>query len=609
MWTFRSLKNAPKTELINFLKTISYFQSLPDSRIGELSAQFQPVFVQSGEVIINEGDIGDSLYIVQSGRLLVTKIIQNNEQIIGEIIKGDLVGELSLFTQQPRAATVLAIRDSFLWKLSKEEFDLFVEKNSSHVMPIVKTAILRLLKPNGLRQQTVRSLALAPAGRYSLDKEFIASLAEQLSLSAPTLLVNSTLVKNQFKDLKSTNSLKIELTDPRISEWLNEQEQKYTYVLYEADDINTEWTRLCLRQADKIILFADANDSKKLGGIEQYLFYSLEKTYRPPIELFLLHDEKTFIPTLTIEWLKDRPIKGYQHFKKGNAEDLKRMIRLILGRGIGLVLGGGGAKSFAHIGVYKALCELKIPVDFVGGTSMGSIIAAGIAMNFSVDEMILYIHKFIITNKKFNDYTIPAVSLLGGNGWLNALKNIFGETYIEDLWRPFFCVASNFTLRKVELLKTGPVYKAVRASASLPGIVPPISNDRNELLVDGGIFNNVPVDVMRAFAPPCEIIAVRVSPFSNVHAEIPDGIVSGFKRYFSRFGGEGIKKMALVPSLSDLVIGAITLCNDEKELIQLSSANHAIDINLSEFSMLDFTKFPRLIDLGYQAAMKQFESL
>ncbi|RUR12421.1 patatin-like phospholipase family protein [Legionella sp. km772] len=608
MWSFRSLKQAPKTELINFLKTIPYFQSLPETSIKELSEQFKPCFIQSGEVIIKEGEMGDSLYIVQTGRLLVTKIIQNNQQIIGEMVRGDLVGELSLFTQQARAATVIAIRDSFLWKLSKEQFDIFVEKNSTHVMPIVRTAILRLLKPNTLRQQTLRSLAIAPAGRYPLDKDFIRLLAEQLSLSAPTLLVNSSLIKNQFKELKTNNSLKIELTDPRITEWLNEQEQKYTYVLYEADDINTEWTRLCLRQADKIFLFADSADTPKLGGIEQYLFYSLEKNYRPPIELFLLHDEKISIPIGTIEWLKERPIKGYQHFRKGHAEDLQRIIRLILGRGVGLVLGGGGAKSFAHIGVYKALCELKIPVDFVGGTSMGSIIAAGIAMNFTIPEMIESIDRYVIKNKKFNDYTIPSVSLLGGGGWLYALKSIFGDTYIEDLWRPFFCVASNFTLRKVELIKTGPVYKAVRASASLPGVVPPISNERNELLVDGGIFNNVPVDIMRNFAPPCEIIAVRVSPFSNVHAQIPDGIVSGFKRYFSRFGNDSLKRMAEVPSLSEIIIGTITLCNDEKELIQLSSANHALDINLSEFSMLDFSKLPDLIELGYQAAMEQFQS-
>lgn len=601
MWTFKAIKQAPKTELIQFLKTISYFQSLPQTSIQDLAEQFQACSVRSGEVIIKEGEEGDGLYIVQSGRLLVTKTILNNQQIIGEIGRGDLVGELSLFTQQARAATVFAIRDSLLWQLSKEQFDCFVAKNAAHIMPIVRTAILRLLKPSTLPQQTLRALALVPAGSAPLSAHFIRALTAQLSLTAPTLLVNRALLNQQFSELEGSAAI-----EPRIVEWLNEQEQKYSYVLYETDVQNTEWTRLCLRQADKIFLFADAHDSPSLNEIEHYLFASLERAYQLPVELFLLHDEYTAIPRGTRSWLHERPLQSFQHFRKEHTGDLKRIVRLILGQGVGLVLGGGGAKSFAHLGVYKALCELNIPVDFVGGTSMGSIIAAAIAMNLTVEQMIESIQRYVINNKKFNDYTIPSVSLLGGGGWLSALKNIFGETEIEDLWRPFFCVASNFTLRKAELLKTGPVYKAVRASASLPGVVPPISNERDELLVDGGIFNNVPVDLMRNFASPCEIIAVRVSPFSNVYAQIPDGIVSGFKRYFSRFGSEHLKKMAGVPNLSELIIGAITLCNDEKELAQLANANHALDIDLSEFSMLDFSKLPDLIELGYQAAMARF---
>lgn len=608
MWTFSTLKQASQTQLISFLKTISYFQLLPEKRIKELSAQFQPVLVQSGELLIQEGEEGDSLYIVQTGRLLITKLVNNNPQIIGEVISGDLVGELSLFTQQPRAATVLAIRDSCLWRLSKQQFDLFVKKNSKDVLPLVRAAILRLLKPIEHRHQRVRALAFISAGHDALDHDFIYSLIEKLSFTVSIILITSALIKEQFKDLANTNSSELGFSNSDIIHWLNEQEQKYTYVVYVADDTNTEWTRLCLRQADKIILLANAQNTTELGEIEQHLFYSSENTYRQPIELFLLHDDKTLIPSLTSEWLKVRPVKSYHHFKKSNKEDLNRIARLILGRGVGLVLGGGGAKSFAHIGVYKALCELNIPVDFVGGTSMGSVIAAGIAMNFSVEEMTEYIKKYMVKNKKFNDYTLPIVSLLGGNGWLYALQNTFGETCIEDLWRSFFCLASNFTLRRAELLKSGPVYKAVRASVSFPGVVPPISNERNELLVDGGIFNNVPVDIMKNFASPCEIIAVRVSPFSNVHAEIPDGIISGFKRYFSHLRKNAHRAGGRVPSLSELIIGTITLCNDEKELIQLANANYALDIDLSQFNMLDFSKFNQLIDLGYEAAMKQFET-
>lgn len=260
----------------------------------------------------------------------------------------------------------------------------------------------------------------------------------------------------------------------------------------------------------------------------------------------------------------------------------------------------------AQIGVYKALCELNIPVDLVGGTSMGSVVAANIAMNLSVDEIIDNLKKYVILNKKFNDYTLPAVSLLAGKGWGDALKAIFGEqTFIEDLWRPFFCVASNFTQRRIELLSSGSLYKSVRASAALPGVVPPISNERDELLIDGGIFNNLPVDIMRRHFSPCEIIAVRVSPFSDVHAHIPDGVISGVKRYLSRFSKEPIKQT--LPNITEILIGAITLCNDEQELIQLANANHALDINLSQFNILDFSKYVQLIDIGYKAAMEQFQ--
>jgi hypothetical protein len=112
---------------------------------------------------------------------------------------------------------------------------------------------------------------------------------------------------------------------------------------------------------------------------------------------------------------------------------------------------------------------------------------------------------------------------------------------------------------------------------------------------------------MRSNYSPCEIIAVRVSPSSDVHAHIPDGVVSGVKKYFSRFAKESHKTFSTVPSITELIVGAITLCNDEQELIQLANANHSLDIDLSQFSILDFTKYAQLIDIGYKAGMEQFQ--
>ena len=607
MWTFGSAKPSPPQELINFLKTVKYFQALPKKCIYELACEFQATYIQSGEIVMREGEPGDGLFVLQTGRLLIVKNNNTiNEQIIGEVERGELVGEFALFTEGARSATVVAIRDSVLWKLSKKHFDLFIQKNSTHIMPMVRAAILKLLGPKTEKKRLLRVLALAPAGRYSIDPDFVYRLVEELSLFAPTLLINDTLIKRQFE---KKLDVRAELSDPIVSGWLHDLEQKYTYVLYETDATNTEWTRLCLRQADKILLIGEAKDNPKLGDIEHYLFNSLDKVHRSPIELVLLHQMKIILPNNTLSWLKERSITRVHHLKEQQDCDIQRLVRMLTGRAIALVLGGGGAKSLAQIGVYKALCELNIPVDCVGGTSMGSAVAGGISMDLSASSIIDLVDRFVIKNKKFNDYTVPLVSLLGGEGWLNSLKKIFGEDiYIEDLWKPFFCVASNFTLRRVEILDKGSLYKSVRASASLPGVVPPISNEFNELLIDGGIFNNLPVDIMRSIVSPCVVIAVRVAPFSNVHAEIPDGVVSGLKRYMSRFGNDSLKKFADVPSLSEIVAGAITLCNDHRELAQFANADHSLDIDLSKFGILDFPKFPQLVEAGYKAAMDKFQN-
>jgi predicted acylesterase/phospholipase RssA/CRP-like cAMP-binding protein len=610
MWTFRSTKQAPLQELIVFLKSVHYFQELPEYAIIELANKFKAYYVQSGEIIIRQGDFGDGFYIVQSGRLLVIKSDKHSaDQLIGEANRGDIVGEFALFTAYPRTATVVAIRDSVLWKLSKTHFDEFIQKNSVHIMPMVRSVILKVLAPRVLKNQVIRAIAITSAGRLPIGNEFSLLLTEQLSRHAPTVLINYATIKQQFKEHNSGNALEIQLTDPRITQWLNEQEHIFPYVIYETDETNTEWTRLCLRQADKILLIGDAAvDSPQLGSIEQYLFSTLENTGRAAIELVLLQNQHTILPSRTIDWLGQRSITKIHHVRKSSEQDMQRLVRQVTGRGVALVLGGGGARALAHIGVYKALCELNIPVDYVAGTSMGSIVAAAIAMDLSLEQLIEYVTERVVKNKKMHDYTLPIVSLLSGAGWLEVLAKLFGENvYIEDLWRGFFCVSSNFTRRKMEVLSKGLLYKAVRASASLPGVVPPISNENNELLIDGGIYNNLPVDLMNNLESPGSVIAVRVSPFTDVLAEIPDGVVSGIGHYWSYLRGDKQKRYAQIPSLAEIVAGAITLRNDESEQEQFLRATHGLNINLSGFGILDFSKFPELLEVGYQEAMRLFQ--
>ena len=388
-----------------------------------------------------------------------------------------------------------------------------------------------------------------------------------------------------------------------IIDWLSEQEEKYQYIIYETDATYSPWTALCLRQADKIILLADSCNKPTLGLIEQHIFHESWKKICP-VELILLHNKDTTIPHNTSRWLKNRPVEVH-HVRKGLLKDIQRVVRLMRGQGIVLVLGGGGAKGIAHLGVYKAFCELGVPIDRVCGTSLGSIAGAFIAMEMPLEQIIERVNKYVIHNKKLNDYTLPTVSLMAGLGWTSALKNLYGDSLdIEDLWKSFFCISSNFTRRKMEVIKHGLLYSAIRASVSLPGILPPITNLRNELLIDGGLFNNLPVDVMRDFAAPCKIVAVRVSPFTEIHSHLPSGILSGFKHYYDKLIRKS-SSSAKMPNLAEIVIGSMTLCNDRHELRMLDEADYVLEINLNQFGMVEFDKLPELIELGYKAAMEK----
>lgn len=603
--------------LIQFLKTIEFLKTLPIAYIEKIASQCEMTHLHGGETLMHQGDEGNCLYIVQSGFLrAIKKQPGQDDVILSDIRRGELIGELALFTSAPRAATVIALRDSVLWKLSKASFDLFIQENPAQIMPMVKSVILRILHPPKPNKRPYVTLAIAPASEYELDTNEIRTIAEQFAAThksqpgtsidplAVVLHIHPEMIKAQFPNINWQDVTPETLFNSDVIDWLSEQEEKYQYIIYETDATYSPWTALCLRQADKIILLAESCNSATLGVIEQHIFHSSRKK-TSPVDLILLHDQNTVMPHDTARWLEERPVEVH-HVRKGVLKDIQRVVRLMTGQGIVLVLGGGGAKGIAHLGVYKAFCELGVPIDRVCGTSLGSIAGAFIAMDMPLDQIIERVNKYVIHNKKLNDYTLPTVALMAGSGWTGALKNLYGDSVcIEDLWKRFFCITSNFTMRKMEVLKSGLLYLAIRASVSLPGILPPITNAQNELLIDGGIFNNLPVDVMRELAAPCKIVAIRVAPFTEIHTHLPSGILSGFKHYYSKLRS-GLNLSAEMPNLAEIVIGSMTLCNDEHEMRMLDEADYVLEINLNQFGMVEFDKLPELIDLGYKAAMEKF---
>lgn len=583
-----------KKDLIPFLRQIAYLHNLTDVNLEQLSEHFQEVSVVAGECIIKEGDPGDCLYIVQSGRFLVYKNHEDLSQFRKITIgRGELIGELALLTQEPRTANVKAIRDSILWKLPKASFDAFAQTHPKLLMSIVKNAIIRLSsthqKPH--KPSIAKLLTIMPTGEAHTNLFFVNSLVEAMNKNGKVAYITLDSIKQQFPDLDLLQEFS---KYSPLLEWIENLENDFDFIVLQTQPDNIPWTRLCLHQADKVLLYASSNDSPLINDYENELFNHLEKE----ILLILIHPNATVIPKHSVNWLKQRNVE-LVHIRNNNLKDLTRLVDIITGKALALVLAGGGAKGLAHIGVYKAFLELGISIDRVGGTSMGAIVAGTIAMGFSFEEIMEKANRLIINNKKFFDYTFPKYALLNGAAWTNSLHQLFLDTEIEDLWINYFCLASNFTLRQEEILTKGLVYKAVRASASLPAIVPPISNERDELLMDGSLFNNIPVDVMKILDPYAKIIAVDVAQKDYKPTHLPDGTISGFRELFS--------KQDVGPKITDAIIGAILCGNDSKRKKMVELADHYFVLDTKNIMEFDFKKLHELVEIGYQAAMDFFQ--
>ncbi len=207
----------------------------------------------------------------------------------------------------------------------------------------------------------------------------------------------------------------------------------------------------------------------------------------------------------TARWLANRRIDFHVHVRRDQPDDLSRVTRIISGNALGLVLAGGAARGFAHLGVHRAMLELGLPIDWIGGTSIGAIMAAAIAAPVSAEETFKLCRKSFVDGKPFSDFTIPMMSLIRGRR-MDAMLRQHLDYRIEDLPIPFYCVSCNLDNGSTNLHESGDLPAALRASAALPGIIPPaVVNQR--LTIDGAVVNNLPVDVMRQ-KPVSRIIAV-----------------------------------------------------------------------------------------------------
>jgi predicted acylesterase/phospholipase RssA len=248
------------------------------------------------------------------------------------------------------------------------------------------------------------------------------------------------------------------------------------------------------------------------------------------------------------------------------------------------------------------LIELGVPIDWVGGSSIGSVFAATIASEFTPDRVISLTEQFF---RRVLDYTIPVVSLVKGKRIMKSIDRVWGGIDIEDLWRGFFCMSTNLTRSRAEVHRNGPLADAVRASVAIPGVIPPVPKG-GDLLVDGGVLDNLPVAPMRATLPFGTIIAVDVAPAVGPRAKADYGMsVSGWKALMSK---SHLHKGVAYPGIVAILLRS-TIAGSSAQLdSKIHQADLYLDLDLRGIGMLDFEKVRPVVRAGYEAALPRIDA-
>ena len=484
------------------------------TRLEILARHGEPMALRRGDVLVRQGEPSDSLYFVVSGRFSVH--VDGAAGPIAEIGQGQPIGEVGFFAGLPRTATVIALRDASVVAFTRERFDQAGEALADLREAII-VALARRLSHNNQpvrSRPAVRTIAILPAGGTTIPQDFVASLHREFGATGLTAFLHAGDVAARFP-LRAAD-------DGIVSDWLNSLEAAFEFVFYVADHEVTEWTRKCVRQADAVLLVAAAGATTALNAGEQFAF-SVHAA--PARRLVLLHPRRTATVSGTSAWLADRDVHLHHHVSLQDADDVRRLQRFLAGRAVGFVAGGGGALGSAHIGVYQAFTEAGADFDLFGGTSVGAAMAAGLACGMTPATVDVATHDMFVRRRSFRRFTVPRYGLLDHTVFDRALQATYGHVAIEDLWKPFVAVSTNLSDQRLYVHRQGLVWQAIRASGSLPGALPPFFTSAGEMLVDGGLMDNLPLGPIKAIKTGPNVavaLSVRERTVYDVdYAQIP----------------------------------------------------------------------------------------
>lgn len=693
----RALERIMDRKPIVLLTLAKRLISLLSPLVLHIDAALEWMAVDAGQIIYQEGDTSDNLYIVIGGRLRsISEQADGGVEILAEYGQGESIGELDCITNTSRKSTLHAIRDSELVRIPMTLFNAISIRHPAITIQVSRLIASRVRREvDSSKSASLKSRSHAPDYAVAVDRTSTTGSNEvgkgsirdlgmsNFNLKTVAIIPNTkhvpivefaTRLQVALKQMNATTKMLDQagilsvlgrhafsrLGKLKLTGWLAELEQKFRIVLYVADTaVNAPWTQTCIRQADYIMVVCDGGTQPEIGEYERLLI-SMKITARK--ELVLLHPDRNVPAGSTRPWLKNRTwVHAHHHVEMAGAtplrnnhrdelipltalrqlkrrvqsqlskyrgrysmqsefetsrgallanDDFARLARRLCGKSIAVVLGGGGARGISHIGVIRALQEMNIPIDMIGGTSIGSFIGGLYARNSDLISTFGRAKTFsarIATYwRLLTDLTYPVVAYTTGHEFNRGIYKSFYDYHIEDFWLPFWANTTNITWSRMEVHTTGYAWRYIRASMSLAGLLPPLC-DEGDMLVDGGYIDNLPVSVMLRMGAD-SVFAVDVGSIDDTSPRNFPETISGWWLLIQRLNPWSSAYQ--IPTMTDIQ-SRLTYVSSVKTLEEAKATPGVLYMRMpvTEFTTLGFSRFEEILAKGYEAAKEMLKEL
>lgn len=564
---------APLVALLARLAQLPLFANLDYAMRAAIIERLDWLSLPTGSVLCAQGEPADALYVLLHGRLAVSRSDAHGEvRPIASIEPGETVGEHALVADIPHPTQVEAVRDSEVLRLSSTQYQALVRDYPQAMFDLARIALRRHALPRE-RPLVPRCIALLPCHRGIEMERFAQRLALAFSTDPASALVLQSQAHGQDAG------------------WYSRREEGSPALFYVGND-DPRWRERCVRQCDWVLLLARADADPRST-------WSLPVAGpHIPQHLVLLHSSSNVAGRARV-WRDALPQAGDAHHVRRD-EDIARIARRLQGRAIGLVLSGGGARGFAHLGVIRALREAGLDIDYIGGASIGAIVGSAVAAGWDQDTVEAIHRRVFVESNPLSDWTVPLLALRRGERVAALLRQEHGEHDIEDLPIPFFCVSSDLSVGRLHVHDSGSLWRALRATCAIPGLLPPVF-EHGRVLVDGGVIENLPVETMRRrmLGP---IIASDVGGSFLLNSELDEAYTPPWWQVlFERWRGRRR------PGIAQLLLRAGMVSSNAAAHRQRRLSRLLLQPPLDDIGLLSWHRFDRAIDIGYHYTLDRLE--